>query len=67
MPELRSSHIRSAEYSGGTLKITFHNGKTYAWEGIPERVYTGLLRAKSPGRFFHRFVAARPARVVAER
>ena len=51
---LRSSHLTSAEHTGGDLIITFKDGSRHQYAGVPATTMTELLRAKSPGRFlFH--------------
>jgi hypothetical protein len=34
------------------LQLTFCNGGTYRYDGVPPRLAAGLLRAPSKGRFF---------------
>jgi hypothetical protein len=54
MPTLRSSNIASADYDPDTqtLTIMFKSGGTYTYADVDEGVYTGLLAAPSPGRYF---------------
>lgn len=54
MPPLRSTSLTSAEYDPSTqeLVITFQNGQSYSYSGVPEEVYQGLLKAPSKGAFF---------------
>lgn len=49
----RSSHLKSAVYSEGTLKIQFAGGETYEWQGVSEKEHEALLQAPSPGAFLH--------------
>lgn len=52
-----SSTIAKASWSKGVMKIAFKRpeGKVaiYAAEGVPRGLWVGLVKAKSPGRFFH--------------
>lgn len=67
MPALASSHLASAEYDEAeqTLTIEFTAGESWEYEGVPERVYHGLLRAASPGRYFQTYIkGAYPASEV---
>ena len=59
MPLLKSSCIYRAEYSEGSLLLTFRNGRTYTLLGVPIEYYQGLLTAKSPGRYFNAFLKGR--------
>jgi len=61
MPSLNSSCIRHAEYEPGTgtLYLTFNSGRTYTLRGVPERLYLGLLRASSAGRYFNDYLKGR--------
>jgi hypothetical protein len=59
MPILNSSCIYSAEYSFGTLYLTFNSGRSYTLRGVPERLYRGLINSSSPGRFFNAYLKGR--------
>lgn len=51
---LASSNIRSISYDADTetLDVEFQSGGVYRYSGVPKSVYTGLINATSPGRFF---------------
>lgn len=51
--ELKSSVIKKATYNSKGLCIEFTNGSTYIYYSAPQWVYDGLIRAKSPGSYFH--------------
>ena len=53
--QLRSSLIVRANYDPETetLSLQFTNGQVYTYDGVPISVYTGLLEADSPGRYYH--------------
>jgi len=55
VPDLKSSHIKSAEYDKESheLSIVFENGKRYRYPGVPEFHYNNLLKAHSVGKYFH--------------
>ena len=50
-----SSNISSARYNAteGVLEVSFRNGGTYRYRGVPVSVYEGFVLAPSAGRFFH--------------
>lgn len=56
MPMLNSSNLASAEWSDGTLTITFKSGRTYRYFDVPEGIYDALLDAPSAGRYFNAFI-----------
>lgn len=49
-----SSMIASVGYDPETsvLEVTFSNGRTYEYEGVPSHVFDGMIHASSVGRFF---------------
>lgn len=56
MPLLNSSAISRAEYTAPTrtLHIWFvESGGPYDYYGVPESVYLGLIKARSPGGYFN--------------
>ncbi len=49
---LRSSALKSAEHTDdGALIVTFRDGSRYHYSGVPPATVTGLLAAKSAGKF----------------
>lgn len=44
-----SSNIANVGYENGTLYVAFNRGGLYAYSGVPESVYHGLMSASSPG------------------
>jgi hypothetical protein len=54
MKSVKSSHIQAVGYvpESKTLNVTFHNGQTYQYSGVPESEYKALLAAPSPGGHF---------------
>lgn len=55
MPTLNSSNLKSCAYDDESqrLSITFHNGRTYVFSGVPRSAYEGLLSAPSAGKYFN--------------
>jgi hypothetical protein len=53
--QLSSSLIVRANYDPETetLSLQFANGRVYTYDDVPVSVYTGLLEADSPGRYYH--------------
>ncbi|MBK7580056.1 MAG: KTSC domain-containing protein [Myxococcales bacterium] len=58
---LTSSNLRAAEYDVGTqtLIIDFQGGRRYEYNGVPQNIYAGLLRAPSHGQYFHQWIRNR--------
>lgn len=46
-------------YRGGTLEVVFDSGHIYRYFHVPRRVYAGLIRADSKGRYFHHYIRNR--------
>lgn len=55
MIEVSSFAIRAIGYTATSsfLKITFSEGHTYDFFGVPEHVFNGLLGAPSKGRYYN--------------
>ena len=53
-----SSNVAAVGYNAGThqLGVTFLNGSTYYYAGVPEEVYEALLHAGSVGKTLHAVV-----------
>lgn len=50
---LKSSTVASVDYDSKTRELTveFLNGGRYAYESVPESVYSDFLKAESAGKF----------------
>lgn len=50
-----SSNISSIGYDAAsrTLEVTFHNGGTYAYSGVPQSEYDALMAASSHGSYLN--------------
>ena len=50
-----SSNVAGVDYDPATreLRVTFHSGRTYTYEGVSEDEYLSLLGASSVGRYFN--------------
>ena len=55
---VESSNIASIGYdpSTGILEIEFVSGATYAYYDVPPQVHRSLMKATSPGTYFHKYV-----------
>ncbi|WP_201344633.1 KTSC domain-containing protein [Thiohalobacter sp. COW1] len=55
MIPVSSSAIRAVGYdhASGRMKITFEQGDTYDFCGVPEPVYQGLMNAISKGAYYN--------------
>lgn len=51
-----SSHLKTVEYVGDKLYITFRNGKIYEYDGVPEDLVTRMLKQPSKGKFFWKYI-----------
>jgi len=61
MVALRSTSLVDAVYDNDTeeLVLTFSNGKTYSYPGVPPETYRQLLLAPSAGAFYHSQIKGR--------
>ena len=52
---VESSMIYAVGYDGETreLEIFYHSGRVYRYEEVGEKVYKGLLEAKSKGKYMN--------------
>ena len=57
---LTSSNLSGVDYDPVTreLRVTFHSGRTYTYEGVTVDEYAGLLGAGSAGRYFNDVIKA---------
>ena len=53
-----SSNLRSVGYDADTqtLEVEFRNGSIYQYDGVPENVHSGLMRAASKGSYFNQHI-----------
>ena len=51
MIPVSSSNIASIGYENGTLYVSFNRGGLYAYSGVPESIYRGLMSAPSHGSY----------------
>lgn len=51
MTPVSSSNIASIGYENWTLYVSFNRGGLYAYSGVPETVYRGLMSASSHGSY----------------
>lgn len=58
-----SSNVKAVAYYGqgrtGLLRVRFHSGSEYEYQGPPYEVYAGMLDAPSKGKYLHRQVKGR--------
>lgn len=53
MQPVQSSMIKAIGYRRRVLHVTFNNGQTYEYKGVPRVYFDGLRTAPSKGRFFN--------------
>ena len=51
--KVQSSTISEINYDGSTLTISFVNGSTYVYKGVPAKIYEDFSKAESKGKYFH--------------
>lgn len=51
-----STNLKSVGYENNTLYVSFHNGGTYSYRGVPYSVFQELLTAPSKGKYFSRHI-----------
>ena len=58
---VRSSNVAAVGYDEGAsiLEIEFHSGSVYAYRGVPELHFQGLVNAGSVGGYFHKHIRDR--------
>lgn len=58
---LSSSHIVAVTHDDQTqqLGVTFTDGSTYSYGGVPMSVFQGFRESRSAGEFFQRYVKDR--------
>jgi hypothetical protein len=64
---LTSSSLAEVAYDSDrrTLEVTFTNGRTYEYSGVPGHVYRSLLSASSHGTYFNEHMRSRyPYRLI---
>lgn len=56
---LDSDVLRSVQYDrhSAMLFVTFHNGKRYLYENVPQMRYEELLKAQSAGKYFNQQIS----------
>ena len=61
MIQVRSSAIRAVGYDQSTrrMRITFEQGNSYDFCGVPIHVYDGLMRASSKGGYYNNHIRDR--------
>lgn len=62
-----SNHISRLSYDPDSthLHVTFQNGMSYSFAGVPSTVFNAMTRSPSAGRYFHN-VIKRHYRLVAK-
>ena len=50
---VESSMVQAVAYDSKTrtLEVVFNSGRTYCYEGVPPKVYKGLMAADSKGQY----------------
>ncbi|HZL50854.1 MAG TPA: KTSC domain-containing protein [Terracidiphilus sp.] len=55
---VKSSSLVQVAYDSqrAILQVAFRDGTAYRYDGVPLRVYHGLLQAESKGAYFNRYI-----------
>jgi hypothetical protein len=58
---VKSSNIKAVHYepATGKLKVAFHSGSTWEYDGVPGYHHQGLMAADSAGSYFHQNIKGR--------
>jgi hypothetical protein len=56
IPSTTNEFDAASDEQTGTLEIQFTNGNEYSYDEVPVSVYTGLLAAPSPGRYYNEMI-----------
>lgn len=51
-----SSHIAEMKHDGADLHVTFNNGATYKYSGVPLAKFREMQNADSQGKFLHEHI-----------
>lgn len=62
MTKLNSSQLAEAGWENETLEILFCSGGRYRYQHVPENLFTGLIDAPSPGKFFAKEIKSNPGK-----
>ena len=56
--EVKSSTLAAIKYDAeeSVLCVRFRSGDEYEYQGVPESVYQGILKARSVGKYFDQHV-----------
>ena len=62
---VHSSTIAAIGYNGLRLRVVLNAGKTYEFDGVPNRIHEGLMASKSKGKYFASHVRGKfPHRLI---
>lgn len=56
MHPVTSSNLSYVGWQDGTLYITFHSGKKYKYNNVPENVFNDLKNSSSVGKTFNTII-----------
>lgn len=58
MTEVESSNIVSIGYDSKKriMNIEFHGGRLYSYFHVSNRVYQGMIKSNSKGKYFHKMI-----------
>jgi len=56
--KVSSSSIATVGYDEvrSVLEIKFHTGRVYHYRGVPSDIFEGLMKAKSKGKYYNKYV-----------
>jgi len=58
MIPVSSSNLSAVGYDSSThvLYVSFHSGSMYAYNGVPQEIYNGLMAAPSKGKYHAAYI-----------
>lgn len=68
MQVTRSSNIRAAGYENGVMRVQFHNGTMYDYQGVSAETFAEFMASESQGKYYHKHIKSKfsGAKVVKE-
>ena len=55
LTEVISSNVKAVGYESGKLYVMF-NGAVYEYDNVPQKLYEGIMKAESKGKFINQNV-----------
>ena len=56
LTEVISSNVKAVGYESGNLYVMFNGGAVYEYDNVPQKLYEGIMKADSKGKFINKNV-----------